>query len=105
MSWIASLMVTLLKPQLRQSTTVTKIANASSGRDDGGGGTMFCSVMRRQRSRQWEQTPAISINGLLAEKPAVRDAAFSASATSPLGASPTAPQRSQIRNTTRSSSV
>src|SRR5580692_8964616 len=38
-SWIASLMVTLLKPQLRHSPIVTVIASASSGRDDGAGGT------------------------------------------------------------------
>src|SRR5271168_3090163 len=34
-SWIASLIATLLKPQLRQSPMVTATANASSGRDDG----------------------------------------------------------------------
>src|SRR5580698_11513831 len=39
MSTIASLIVTLLKPQLRHSPIVTMIASASSGRDDGAGGT------------------------------------------------------------------
>src|SRR6202000_3214039 len=56
------------------------------------------------RSRQCEQMPAISMSGLFGRKPAARDEAFSASAALPPGASPTAPQRSQIKNTTRSSS-
>src|SRR6202161_889809 len=38
-SWMASLIDTLLKPQLRHSPIVTMIASASSGRDDGDGGT------------------------------------------------------------------
>jgi hypothetical protein len=41
MSWIASLMATLLKPQLKQSPIVTAIAVASSGRDEGECGTGF----------------------------------------------------------------
>src|SRR5262249_24582804 len=53
------------------------------------------------RSRQWAQTPAISTSGLRGEKPAAREEAFSASAAAPPGASPTAPQRSQIRKITR----
>ena len=61
------------------------------------------SMPRHHRSRQCEQMPAISISGLLGEKPAARDEALSASAAAPPGASPTAPQRSQIRKTTRSS--
>src|SRR5580658_7266045 len=105
MSGIASLIETLLKPQLRQSPMVTRMASASSGRDDGAraGGTAFSSIAKNQRSRQCEQMPAISISGLFGENPAVRDDALSASATPAPGASPTAPQRSQIRNTTRSS--
>ncbi len=103
-SWIASLIATLLKPQLRHSPTVTAIANASSGRDD----RRLChgirdSIPTRHRSRQCEQMPAISINGLFGENPAARDDDLSASAAAPPGASPTAPQRSQIRKTTRSS--
>src|SRR5580704_4818064 len=38
MSWIASLIETLLKPQLKQSPTATRTANVSSGRDEGAGG-------------------------------------------------------------------
>ena len=38
-SWIASLIATLLKPQLRHNPMVTAMASASSGRDDGEGGT------------------------------------------------------------------
>ena len=38
---MASLIVTLLKPQLKQRLTVTAIAAASSGRDDGGDVTAF----------------------------------------------------------------
>ncbi len=41
MSWIASLIATLLNPQLRHKPIVTAIANASSGRDDGGCVTEF----------------------------------------------------------------
>src|SRR5580700_4317085 len=100
---MASLIDTLLKPQLRHSPIVTMIASASSGRDDGEGGTRFGSIRTRQRSRQWEQMPAISINGLFGVNPAARDDALSASAAAPPGASPTAPQRSQMRKTTRSS--
>src|SRR5579862_1924760 len=103
-SWMASLIETLLKPQFRQSPMVTRMAKTSSGRDVGAGGTAFASgAEKNQRSRQCEQMPAISISGLLGEKPAVRDDALSASATPPPGASPTAPQRSQMRKTTRSS--
>src|SRR3984893_15784115 len=80
-SWIASLIETLLKPQLRQSPMVTTIASASSGRDDGAGGTALSSIPTRHCSRQCEQMPAISISGLLGENPAVRDDALSASAT------------------------
>ena len=47
MSWIASLMATLLKPQLKQSPIVTAIAVASSGRDDGEGGTAGQSICSR----------------------------------------------------------
>jgi hypothetical protein len=47
--------------------------------------------------------PTISTNGVLGENPAARDDALNASATPPPGASPTAPQRSQIRKTTGSS--
>jgi hypothetical protein len=36
-SWIASLIATLLKPQHRHSPTVMTTATVSSGRDDGGG--------------------------------------------------------------------
>src|SRR5579883_1101519 len=57
----------------------------------------------RHRSRQCEHIPAISISGLFGENPAAREDASSAVATAPLDASPTAPQRSQMRNTTRSS--
>src|ERR1700691_3830085 len=63
-SGMASLIETLLKPQLRHSPIVTAIASASSGRDDGEGGTRFGSIRTRQRSRQCEQMPAISISGL-----------------------------------------
>ena len=56
----------------------------------------------RQLSRQCEQMPAISINGLLGENPAARAADLSASAAPPPVASPTAPHFSQIRNTTSS---
>src|SRR5580692_351895 len=102
-SWMASLIETLLKPQLKHSPMVTMIASASSGRDDGEGDTALSSIATRHRSRQCEQTPAISISGLLGENPAARDDALSASAAAPPGASPTAPQLSQIRKTTRSS--
>src|SRR5215469_9238749 len=54
------------------------------------------------RSRQCAQMPAISTSGLRGEKPAAREDALSASAAAPPGASPTAPQRSQIRKMTRS---
>ena len=37
MSWIASLIATLLKPQLKHSPIVIAIAIASSGRDEGEG--------------------------------------------------------------------
>ena len=75
-----------------------------AGRGDGC--ARLCDSMpRHHRSRQCEQMPAISISGLLGEKPAARDDALSASAAAPPGASPTAPQRSQIRKTTRSSAV
>src|SRR5579859_5005056 len=35
MSWMASLMATLLKPQLRHSPIVAAMASASSGREEG----------------------------------------------------------------------
>src|ERR1700739_3346487 len=98
---MASLIETLLKPQLRHSPIGTMIASASSGRGEGDGGTIFSSTAKRQRSRQCEQMPAISISGLFGENPAARDDALSASATPPPGASPTAPQRSHTRKTTR----
>src|SRR5262249_24582803 len=41
MSWMASLMATLLKPQLKQSAIVTAIGVAWRGRDEGEGGTAF----------------------------------------------------------------
>ena len=87
----------------REDGMVTMIANASSGRDDGAGGTALSSIPTSHRSRQCEQTPAISISGLFGANPAARDDALSASAAAPPGASPTAPQRSQMRKTTRSS--
>src|SRR5215813_5896749 len=90
-------MATLLKPQLRQSPIVTAIAVASSGRDEGEGGTALSRFMAAYRSRQCAQMPAISTSGLRGEKPATREEALSASAAAPPGASPTAPQRSQIR--------
>jgi hypothetical protein len=102
MSWMASLMATLLKPQLKQSPIVTAIAVASSGRDEGEGGTAASRSTAVYRSRQCAQMPAISTSGLRGEKPAAREDAFSASAAVPPGASPTAPQRSQIRKMTRS---
>src|SRR5215469_7340942 len=107
MSWIASLIATLLNPQLKQSPIITAIAVASSGRDDGGRddgrpATAVQSICSLYDSRQWAQMPATSISGLLGEKPAARDEALSASAVAPPGASPTAPQRSQIRKMTRS---
>src|ERR1700682_5943273 len=102
-SWMASLIETLLNPQLRHSPIVTMIASASSGRDDGGGDTRLSSIPTRHRARQCEQTPAISISGLFGVNPAARDDALSASAAPPPGASPTAPQSSQMRKTTRSS--
>src|SRR4029077_8571563 len=52
--------------------------------------------------RQWAQTPPISITGAFGVKPAERAAALSWSVTPAEAASPTAPQCSQIRNTTRS---
>src|SRR5271156_5031824 len=56
----------------------------------------------RHRGRQCEQMPAISITGLLGEKPAARQEALSASAAAPPAASPTAPQCSQMRKITGS---
>jgi hypothetical protein len=52
--------------------------------------------------RGWQcvQTPVSSITGDLGVKPAARAAEVSVAATSLEDASPTAPQRSQIRNTT-----
>src|SRR5215467_6812638 len=52
--------------------------------------------------RGWQcvQTPLSSITGDLGVKPAARAAEVRVAATSLEGASPTAPQRSQIRNTT-----
>src|ERR1700730_19386553 len=102
-SWIASLIETLLKPQLRHSPMVTITASASSGRDDGAGGTALRLNPTHHRSRQCEQMPAISISGLFGENPAARDDALSASAAAAPAASPTAPQLSQMRKTTRSS--
>src|ERR1700739_323243 len=49
MSWIASLMATLLKPQLTQSPTVTAMASASRGREEGalvGTWTVMWSALR-----------------------------------------------------------
>src|SRR5215472_4342440 len=53
-------------------------------------------------SRQCEQMPAISITGLFGTKPAARHECLRASATAAPVASPTVPQRSQMRNTTGS---
>src|SRR3974377_835662 len=97
MSWIASLIATLLKPQLRHSPIVTTIAVASSARDDGEGDTATIRSAAAYRSRQCAQMPAISTSGLRGEKPAARDDALSASAAAPPGASPPAPQRCEIR--------
>jgi len=55
--------------------------------------------VERHCLRQCEQVPAISITGVPDAKPAARHDALSASATAAPGASPTAPQCSQIRNT------
>src|SRR5437764_6592983 len=51
-------------------------------------------------SLQCLHTPEISITGLFGVKPALLAAAFKLSATAPEAASPTAPQCSQMRNTT-----
>ena len=51
-------------------------------------------------SLQCLHTPLISITGLFGVKPALFAAALTLSATAPEAASPTAPQCSQIRNTT-----
>src|SRR5579872_7402674 len=107
MSWIASLIATWLKPQVRHSAMVTAIASASSGRDCGecsaemdicDGGNAGSSVAGDPRrgavaatmrqappsgwhhdSRQWEQMPAISITGLLGVKAAAPHDRLSAS--------------------------
>ena len=48
MSWIAILIATLLKPQLRQRPTVTATASASSERDDGAGREDMPVILTRQ---------------------------------------------------------
>ena len=58
--------------------------------------------LARSRRLQCAQTPEISITGVFGVKPAAREAVLMVSATAATAASPTAPQCSQIRNTTRS---
>ena len=102
-SWMASLIATLLKPQLRHSPIVTVIAIASSGRDDGEAGaaarfnsaTSSFAAMRANAGNLDQRA--------FRRKPRGARRALSASAAAPPGASPTVPQLSQIRKTTRSS--
>ena len=61
------------------------------------------SHARRVSRRQFAQMPVISITGAFGVKPRARVADFSDCRHRCEGASPTSPQRSQIRNTTRSS--
>jgi hypothetical protein len=51
---------------------------------------------------QCAQMPEISITGVFGVKPAAREAVLMVSATAAAAASPTAPQRPQIGNTTGS---
>src|SRR5712691_1826407 len=117
---MASFTATWLKPQLSDSNTMTDAAARSSGRTEGGTiasgrdipelfPEKWAPVFRRkcdktknprQRARQWEHTPVISITGVFGVKPALLAAAVSVSATAVEGASPTAPQRSHSRKTT-----
>jgi hypothetical protein len=57
---------------------------------------------RNYTARQCAQMPLISITGVLGVKPAAREAFFTVSAMAAEADSPTAPQRSQIMNTTGS---
>ena len=57
-------------------------------------------VVLHHAARQWVQMPEISITGDFGVKPAARAADVSVEVTSADDASPTMPQRSQIRNTT-----
>ena len=59
-------------------------------------------VLLHHAARQCVQIPLISITGDFGVKPAARAADVSVEVTSADDASPTAPQRSQIRNTTSS---
>ena len=135
MSWIASLIATWLKPQLRHSTTVIAIATASSGREVCGNVRLFqfqtaslsaqaddpviaCSSLRHaRRLRRLDDRllrgalllPAMRADAgdldhrrLRREAGGARRRPSALSATAAAGASPTAPQCSQIRNTTRS---
>ena len=59
----------------------------------------------RYAALQCAQMPEISITGVFGVKPAAREAVLMVSATAAEAASPTAPHRSQIRNTTGSLSA
>ena len=97
----ASFTMTLLMPQLRHNTSMMRTAKKLRGRAGGFAASVIVAMECGYPALpQLAQVPVISTTVIFGEKPVARAPSISGWVTLEAAISPTAPQRSQIRNAT-----